>query len=137
MPSLAKINKQFGEDFIQAYIEVWIVNLREFLNIGRKMTDAQTQETAMLIVDQYFSITLADVNLIFKKVKLGHFGKIYDRLDGQLILGWFDKYYGERCGAFADKSIQESEKYKSDKYARSSEPAKMSDIIKNERTRTN
>ena len=130
MPSLAIINKQFGDDFIQAYIEGWIVNLREFLNIGRKMTDAQTQDTAILIIDQFYNITIADVDLIFKKVKLGHFGQIYDRLDGQVILSWFNDYYGKRCDAFAEKSIQEAEKFKSDPFQRTSEPMSIIEINK-------
>ena len=117
-PSLAKINKDFGEDFLLAYIEGWIVNLREFLNVGRKMTDVQTQETALLIMEQFYNITVAEVNLIFKKAKIGHFGQIYDRLDGQVILSWFDKYYKNRCNTFAENSIQEADKYKDDPYER-------------------
>ena len=117
-PSLAAINKKFGYDFTQAYIEGWIVNLRDFLNVGKKMTDQQTQETAMMILDEFYNITIADINLIFKKAKLGHWGQIYDRLDGQVILSWVDKYFNERCRAAAEISIQEAEKYKSDPYQR-------------------
>ena len=117
-PSLAKINKQFGEDFLLAYIEGWIVNLREFLNVGRNMTDTQTQETALLIMEQYYNITVAEINLIFKKAKIGHFGQIYDRLDGQVILSWFDIYYKNRCHTFAENSIQEADKYKDDPHER-------------------
>jgi len=136
MPSLARINKQFGEDFIQAYIEGWIVNLREFFNIGKNMTDEQTQETAMLIVTQFYNLTLADINLIFKMAKLGQLGKVYDRLDGQIILSWFDSYYNKRCEIFASNSIQESSKYKNvlDDFDRNSKPMKMSDIIKKPKT---
>lgn len=117
-PSLANINKQFGEDFLLAYIEGWIVNLREFLNVGKSMTDAQTQETALLIMEQYYNIKVAEINLIFKKAKLGHFGQVYDRLDGQVILSWFDKHYKERCHLFAEKSMSEASKYKNDPYQR-------------------
>lgn len=117
-PSIAKINKQFGEDFLLAYIEGWIVNLREFLNVGKSMTDTQTKETALLIMEQFYNITVAEINLIFKKVKLGHFGQIYDRLDGQVVLSWFDKYYKKRCHIFAEKSINEADKYKVDPHER-------------------
>ncbi|MCF8219793.1 MAG: hypothetical protein K9J21_12540 [Bacteroidales bacterium] len=123
-PSLAVINKKFGEDFTQAYIEGWIVHLREFLNIGRKMTDEQTQETAMLILDEYYNISIADINIIFKRAKLGRWGQIYDRLDGQLILSWFDEYFQERCKASQEKSILEADKYKGDPYQRFSTQAK-------------
>jgi hypothetical protein len=117
-PSIAKIKKTYGEDFIQAYIEGWIVNLREFLNIGRKMTDEQTQETAMMIVDEYYNLTIADINIIFKRAKLGQWGQIYDRLDGQIILSWFDKYFQERCRVAADESISEADKYKNNIFPR-------------------
>ena len=78
------------------------------------MTDVQTQETAMLIVDSFHALTIADINLIFKNAKMGKYGKIYDRLDGQLILSWFDKHFNERCAAAAEISIREAEKYKND-----------------------
>lgn len=117
-PSLATINKKFGEDFTQAYIEGWIVNLREFLNVGKKMNDLQTQETAVLIMQQYHAVTIADINLIFKRAKLGQWGQIYDRLDGQVILSWFEQYFRQRCNACADKSILEADKYKNDVHQR-------------------
>jgi hypothetical protein len=119
-PSLALVSKKFGYDFTQAYIEGWIVNLRDFLNVGKKMTDQQTQETAMIILDEFYNITIADINLIFKKAKLGHWGQIYDRLDGQVILSWFDKYFNQRCMAAADMSVMEADKYKDDPYPRMS-----------------
>jgi len=112
LPSLGDITKAQGFDFTQAYLDGWIINLREFLNIGKKMTDAQTHETAMLIIDTYPSLKISDINLIFKRVKLGKFGKIYDRLDGQLILSWFDVYFAERCDAAANMSEREADRYK-------------------------
>jgi hypothetical protein len=117
-PSIASISKKFGEDFTQAYIEGWIVNLRDFLNVGKKMTDQQTQETAIMIVDEYYNLTIADINIIFKRAKLGQWGQIYDRMDGQIILSWFYKYFQERCKAAADKSILEADKYKGNSHPR-------------------
>jgi hypothetical protein len=126
-PSIASISKKFGEDFTQAYIEGWIVNLRDFLNVGKKMTDQQTQETAMMIMDLYYNITIVDINLIFRKAKLGQWGQIYDRLDGQIILSWFEKYFNERCRAYAERSMLEADKFKNDKYQRFSTQTKNKD----------
>jgi hypothetical protein len=114
LPTIGSINRQFGIDFTQAYIEGWIVNLREFINVGKKMSDQQTQETAMLIIENYPSLKISDINLIFKRAKLGKFGSMYDRLDGQLVLSWFDAYFNERCEAAANISIREADKYKGD-----------------------
>ncbi|MDD4971921.1 MAG: hypothetical protein PHT07_21045 [Paludibacter sp.] len=116
LPTLASVKKRYGFDFIQAYIEGWIVNLREFINVGKKMTDLQCQETAMLIIEEYPSLTIADINLIFKKAKLGKYGSMYDRLDGQMILSWFEKHFDERCAAAANLSMREADRFK--KYLR-------------------
>lgn len=112
LPTLGEINRRFGFDFTQAYIEGWIINLREFINVGKKMTDQQTQDTAILILDNYSSLKISDINLIFKRAKLGKFGGLYDRLDGQLILSWFEQYFNERCEAAANISMREADKFK-------------------------
>lgn len=115
-PQISTIKKSFGEDFIQAYIESWIVNLRMFFNVGRAMTDAQTFETAMMIVEEYPYLNIADINLIFKNAKLGKYGKLYDRLDGSIILEWFERYFNDRCNAASERSIAEAESYKGGSY---------------------
>ncbi len=117
---MATIKKTFGEDFTQAYIEGWIVHLRKFLNVGNRMNDEQTQETAMMIMDEFYNVTIADINIIFKRAKMGRWGGLYGRLDGQMILTWFDNYFQERCKAAADKSILEADKYKNDNFQRHS-----------------
>lgn len=120
-PSLVDIEKAYGYDCLQAYLEGWIVNLREFVNVGKKMTDSQTFETAMIILQDYKFLTIADINLLFKRAKSGYYGNLYDRLDGQIILGWFRRYFSERCNAAEEESISEASKYKTDPYERTSE----------------
>ena len=112
LPSLVSIGKKFGDDFILAYIEGWIVNLREFVNVGKKMTDSQCQETAIYILDEYFNLSIADINLIFKNAKTGKYGPMYDHLDGQMILSWFDQHFNDRCIAAANISIREGDRFK-------------------------
>ncbi len=131
MPSIVGIKKNFGDDFVQAYIEGWIVNVREFINVGKKMTDEQTQETAMLIVDEYYNLNLADINFIFKNAKLGRYGKYYDRLDGQIILSWFEEHFSNRCKLAAEESVREADQFKDDPFQRTSGAVKMNNIFKN------
>lgn len=80
-----------------------------FINVGKAMTDEQTFETAMLVVQEFPNLNIADINLIFKNAKMGRYGKQYDRLDGQLILQWFELYFDERCEEAAENSIREAE----------------------------
>lgn len=121
MPALAEIEKTYGYEFLQAYLEGWIVNLREFVNVGKRMTDMQTFETAMIVLQDYKYLTIADINLLFKRAKSGYYGKLYDRLDGQIILDWFRTYDQERAAAAVEDSINEASKYDTDCYDRTSE----------------
>ncbi len=97
MPSLAKIKKRFGDQFSEKYVAAWIINLIDFFQVGKKMGDAQVYETSMLILQEYYMLTLADINLVFTRAKKGYYGEMYDRLDGAVILSWFRKYFEERC----------------------------------------
>lgn len=125
-PSIGQLKSAFGEYHIEAYIEGWIVNLREFLSVGKGMTDAQSREAAMLIVATFPNLNIADVNLIFKRIKLGRLGKIYDRLDGQVLLEMFDLYFTERCNEASEQSIREGE---SMSFPAHDSPARLSKLL--------
>lgn len=109
---MGTVKKIYGDDFAQAYIETWIVNISEFINIGKNMNENQVYETAQMILDDFPYFTLADINLIFKKAKKGDFGQIYDRLDGQIILSWFSKYNQLRCSEAEEQSINHAYSFK-------------------------
>lgn len=124
LPSIALIKKQYGPDFTEAYIAIWITNMVDYVNVGKKMGEQQILETAMLILDEYWMLTLADINLVFQRAKKGHYGELYDRLDGIVILSWFKKYFDERCETAENVSMREHEKLKTDGSERSYGKAK-------------
>ena len=111
-PTLNKIKTELGEDAVLGFLKLHILDLRVFLNIGKTMTDAQTEQTALLILDEFPKLTVADIKLFFSKIKKGHYGQIYDRLDGQLILIWIAKYFEERCNTAELESQTQSEEHK-------------------------
>ena len=60
-PALIEIEQAYGYDCLRAYLEGWLVTLREFVNVGKKMTDAQTCETAMIIFIYHFFYAMGAV----------------------------------------------------------------------------
>lgn len=126
-PSLAKLQIELGFDIVSAWIEMWLINLRESVNIGKKMTDSQCRETAILILEDYPLIKIVDIHLIFRMVKTGQFGIIYDRLDGMIVLDWFKKYFEQRLAAGESESIREHDKLKYDQQRDYQEEKKGSD----------
>lgn len=82
------------------------------MNLGKNMNPDQMNETACMIMDEYSFLTLADINLVFKRAKMGEYGNLYDRLDGSIIMGWFKTYFTNRLETAEAESIREAGTYK-------------------------
>lgn len=96
------------------------------------MSPAQMQETAILLYQEYFYFTIADINLVFRKIKMGEFGKLYSTIDGMKIISWFELYSQERMNMAADNEMNHHAGFKED-VERSNDPE--AEQIKNMRTR--
>lgn len=114
MPVLSVLRATYGEKWTAAYLVLWIVNVQEFFNISAKMNDAQVTETAYMILDDFWALNLADVNLVFTNAKQGQYGQLYGRIDGSIIYGWFQTYFEDRCNACENRTIRQAEAMSSD-----------------------
>lgn len=79
------------DDFLEA-IGNLIWGVQESLNITQKMTAIQTFGAASLILDEYSDLTLDELILCFKWAKTGKFGKVFNRMDIQVICEWLQLY---------------------------------------------
>lgn len=85
-----------------------IALLAAFCNLANSIKPEQARTTAELILSEYPNLTIADINYVFKRAKMGQYGEFYSRLDGQMILKWLGEYFDERCCFFAERSINEA-----------------------------
>ncbi len=106
LPSIAKIKKSDPEVATEVLTE-FITDFVEFLNVGKIMNVSQIKQTTYLIVQYFPHLNLADFKVFFEKLKLGHFGKFYDSVDGQLILSKIEEYNQERMNEFERSKTQE------------------------------
>ena len=107
MPTLGALKKAYSEDFMLAYIELWLVNLNDFINVARKMNPAQMQELSLMIYQDYYYFNLADLNLVFSMIKKGEFGPLYESIDGAKVLACFQKYVIKRESVAFDVGLEE------------------------------
>ena len=105
MPSLVKINKVLGNQEVVKVIATIIINTAEFLNVP-KLTDVQIKMTAEFIYEEYDYLNIADLNLCFKNAMKGKYGKLFNRLDGQIIMMWLEEYRVERDEFAEERSYQ-------------------------------
>ncbi|MDR2970097.1 MAG: hypothetical protein LBV32_10925 [Tannerellaceae bacterium] len=115
------VGETFGEAHLRAFIVKVLNDLIDFFNVGKTMGAYQVAQTADLIIDEYSLLKPDDLKLCFNNAKAGKYGKVYDRIDGQVIMEWLRVYRTERCNIAEESSIQESEKFKNDPYRRTSE----------------
>lgn len=111
-PSLAEIKKEVGPKKLAAIIQMWIADINNFLNISRKMNTEQAQQTSTMILNDFYYMNIADINLVFSRAKKGYYGELYQSIDGMKIYLWFDQYATERAQSTFDDNINEHSKIK-------------------------
>jgi hypothetical protein len=113
-PSIARMIKTEGEQDVTDALFILITELVNFYNIGKTMSEAQISQTVELIKDCYTLFKISDFTLCFKRAKMGRYGKVYDRMDGQIILEWLDMYDKERDEEVAQLRATQSQQSKQD-----------------------
>lgn len=107
-PSVIRVVKENGEQIAISMIRTLIVDVVKFFNLGKSMGASQVHQTAELILEAYGQYKFDDWKLCFKMAKLGQLGKVYDRIDGNVIFDWFDKYLEIRFAEFETARAKEN-----------------------------
>lgn len=103
-PSLAVLRRHYGNAKIEAVIKLHLIDLCENVNLKRPLRDAQVDNIAREIVAEYYSLTIADVHVIFRKAKTGEYGEFYESLDMPKVMSWFRDYFADRCTLAAQEN---------------------------------
>lgn len=74
-------------------VKTLIIALSESLNLTQNLNEGQVVEITFLIAERYYYLKLEELVLVFKKAKMGEYGKTYNRLDVQIIFEWIEKYF--------------------------------------------
>lgn len=84
----------------------------DYFNVAGNMNARQIEEAATLLYGAYRTLTIDDIVLCFNRAKMGNYGKIFDRLDGSIILDWFRQYQAERNDEIEAAVIREHQQRK-------------------------
>lgn len=88
-------------------------DLLDFFSVGKTMGAVQVAQTADLIIEEYYFLKPDDFKLCFSRAKKGIYGKVYDRIDGQVIFDWLNTYEKGRGSIAENDSINASSALKS------------------------
>lgn len=106
------MNKEFGEQHLRAFMVNVLNDVVGFFSIGKTMGAVQIASTADLIIEEFYFLKPDDFKLCFNRAKKGSYGKVYDRIDGQVIFEWLNTYTNDRMITARDTSIQEADRMK-------------------------
>lgn len=81
-------------------VSLLILEVNDFFNVKGKMTANQIKLTAELILDcdSFYDLTLGNIKACFRQKMMTE--KLYDRLDGNIIIGWLRQFksdMAEQC----------------------------------------
>lgn len=96
----------------QAIISIAISEVVKFFNVGKIMNAAQVAITAELIIDRFYYLKLEEIKYCFHRAMCS--SKVYDRLDGNIIIGWLNEYDAERDEFCSLNVISENKAHKAD-----------------------
>lgn len=104
-PTLSMIKKEFSEEKMIAFLVFILCDLVEFFNVGKSMNATQIKQTARLIFEEYPYMRIHDFRVCFTNAKKGLYGKVYDRIDGSIIMEWLLAHADDRGNLFEQRSI--------------------------------
>lgn len=89
-----------GDIFVKALIVHAITDLNKFLNFQNIMTVSQIAETSEMILSDFNYLKIEDIRVCFGNGKRGHYGQLFARIDGQIIMLWLAQYSTDRTNEY-------------------------------------
>lgn len=101
---------------VKALLTILIDNTVSFLSVGKTMGDTQMAMTIEMILEDY-SIYKPDYFILcFKRGMKGQYGVNYDRIDGQVIFQWLEKFDLEYSLEIENERINQQKRITKDVY---------------------
>lgn len=93
---LSELKTIYKENTPFYFIESWLLQLNIFVNTENKLSGEQIKELARYVYDEVYMLNIAEFTLLFKRIKNGHYGVFYNRIDATQIVAWCRLYRAER-----------------------------------------
>ena len=107
-PTLGELSRQNGEEMTEGYICIWIAFIQDMVGVKNKMNTVQIQMCSQMVLDQFKTLKIADINLISTMAIRGDFGQFYESISIPKVVEWFQTYFDQRC----EVGAMESNKFK-------------------------
>ena len=104
--SLAYIKKHEGVESVKRLLTNAIDQLQTYFSLERIMTPYQIEMSVEIIEENFYYFSPEDFRKCFRGAMSGKYGKIYNRLDGAVIMEWLRAYDIERTEIIVQEQMQ-------------------------------
>lgn len=91
-PTLSDLKRIFGKETANVWIETMIIDLAEYMGIGKKLDGLQRREISRMFFADGYYLKLPELLLFFAYIKVGKYGKFYGTFDGVIVLQALSKF---------------------------------------------
>lgn len=111
-PALSVVKKEAGPQTAATYVTAMLADIEQFYNVKQSLSSVQLRMLAEMILKNFYYFKVADLKLFSEKFKLGLYGKVYDRIDGGVIMEALNQYNDERMNEAEAFSQKQASKFK-------------------------
>ncbi len=95
VPTVYVASLTFGREPVMAWLMAYVVDVNSFFlgsSTDKKMTPAQMEEAASVLMQNYGNLLVSEPPVIFSRIKGGRYGKAYGVVDGGMLCNCFQQY---------------------------------------------
>lgn len=112
VPTIRRMVGEVGEEQTAAFICKLLIDLSDFLQLSKPLTESHIMFIAETILAEFKMVTVADIEVVIKRIKSGHYGELYERLDSAKFLKYIRGYLEERIDAAMTANDREVNEFK-------------------------
>ena len=112
--SLKKLQRLEGDNAVNLLLANALDELQVYFNLERQMTLPQIEMTIDIIKENFYYFSAEDFSQCFRAAMSGKYGKIYNRLDGAVIMDWLRTYDIERTEKIVYEQMQKNSEQNKD-----------------------
>ncbi len=106
-PQLSTLILQHGKTNIKKLLAVLLDDFVMSFKTANRMTPTEYSSVLDNIIMEYWNLRLEDFALFFNRAKTGIYGKIFNRIDQEVLFGMLDEYVKQRSKDIEQKHEQQ------------------------------
>ena len=123
-------------DMCRAWIYSQVAQLCKDMNATKTLdTDEQLQFTCRAILQEHPTLKLEEIKVCFDMIRMGKFGKLFERLKSAEILEFLRRYEGEVRSEVLERNHQKERDHKAERMLEGIDPLTLKEFIQDSKVK--